>query len=409
MVALAAKFASIFLIARFLAPADFGMYGLVAAGVAYATYAAGADFYTYSNRELICTEQDDQGRILRHQAIAHGLVYAVVIPLIVVLFAFGLLPWTVFWWFLALVVVEHFGQELGRLLVALGHAPAAALLLLCRTGLWPLAVVLVMWWQPELRTLAIVLECWVASSVVGVAFAMQVIGRKGLRGWLGATDWAWIRKGFRVAGWFLIGSLALRALFSADRFWMDSTTNPEVLGAYVFHMSIAGALPALMEAGVFAFEYPAMVASYPDMTRSERLRHAARLLLKVGLLSAAYCVLVALILPSALDLVNQPEYGRHSFFLIAGMAAMALYVASLVPHFALYAMRRDREIVIGNILALLFFLGGTICSREFVSPEYAIPTGLCVAFGALLAMKSAALVLPEWTHPQARLASDVQR
>lgn len=384
---LAAKFFSIFLIARFLAPADFGMYGLVAAGVAYATYAAGADFYTFANREFICAVPKKRGQILKQQAVALGLTYLVVIPLVTVAFACGLLPWTLFGWFLVLLFMEHMGQEVTRLLIASGHALAAAVVLFFRTGLWPLIAILLMWTLPELRNLGVVLGCWAISGVLGVLLAMHLIRRQGLHGWAGPLDWFWIRRGFRVAGWFLVSSLGLRALFSADRFWVEAIATPEVLGVYVFYMSIAGALPALLEAGVFAFEYPGMVATYPSMSPANRRNHAVRLLLKVAALSIAYSAVILLALPLALRVVNRPEYVNQTFLLIAGIGSAILYVMSLAPHFALYALRNDRSIVAGNILAALAFFPTAAVLHQVLPVEHAVALGLCMSFLVLLVWK----------------------
>lgn len=389
---LAIKFASIFFMAGLLLPADFGMYGLLAAGVAYATYLVGADFYTFSNRELIRADDEQKGSILKRHAAAGVAAYLVVFPVVVTAFALGILPWFLLGWFIALLVVEHVGQECTRILVALERPVGAAVVLFLRAGLWPLLVVPLLWWKPAFRHLEPVLACWAASGVIALVVATWLIRRERLRGWRHRVDWAWIRRGFRVAAWFLVGSLALRALFTVDRFWMDLIETPDALAAYVFYMAIAGAVPALMEAGLFAFEYPSMVAKYPALPPAGRLRHARLLLFRAGIFSAALCVAITLMLPTALDLVGRPEYQGHQFFLVAGMVAMILYVMGLAPHFALYALGIDKTIVAGNTLALLLFFPAVFVLRRLLPVDDAIPAGLCVAFVFLLVWKILALL-----------------
>lgn len=386
-VSLAAKFALLFFMARYLAPADFGTYGLLAAAIGYATYVVGADYYTYANRELIRGDRNRRGGILKHQVAAYGATYSLAIPLALLPFAHGVLPWPLVGWFLTLLILEHAGQESMRILVALGRPVAGAVALFLRAGLWPLVVMLLLWRQPEFRQLPSVLACWAASAALGQAFAMMLIVRMRPGGWAVPIDWAWIRRGFRVAAWFLAGSLALRGLFTVDRFWIDQVATPETLAAYVFFISIAGALPALLEAGLFAFEYPAMVATYPGLDAAERRRHAARLLLQAGAFAAAYCIAVPLLLPVVLEIVGRTEYAGQGFFLVAGLVAMSLYVLSLVPHFGLYALGMDRAIVLGNILAFIAFFPITLALRQVLSADDAIPAALCASFLLLLIWK----------------------
>jgi O-antigen/teichoic acid export membrane protein len=232
-----------------------------------------------------------------------------------------------------------------------------------------------------------VLGCWVASGLLALTISAHFIRRANLGGWRDPVDWAWVRRGFQVAAIFLVGSLALRALFTVDRFWMEKSASPQVLGAYIFYMSIAGALPALLEAGLFTFEYPSMIATYPDLDIADRRRHARKLLLRAMILSMAYAVMVALCLPLVLGFVGRPEYSEHVFMLAAGMAAMFLYVMGLVPHFALYSMGKDRLIVVGNIVSLLAFFPAVIVLRVVLPVHDTIPAGLCVAFMVLFVWK----------------------
>ena len=54
---LASKFALIFVLAKFLEPAEVGLYGLFSATIFYCLMALGFDFYTYSTREIIVSDK----------------------------------------------------------------------------------------------------------------------------------------------------------------------------------------------------------------------------------------------------------------------------------------------------------------------------------------------------------------
>lgn len=65
---LGSKFLLIFFLARFLEPAELGLYGLLVATIGYALYLLGLDFYTYSTREILKRERNEWGGLLKNQA-----------------------------------------------------------------------------------------------------------------------------------------------------------------------------------------------------------------------------------------------------------------------------------------------------------------------------------------------------
>ena len=58
---LGSKFLLIFILARFLTPAELGLYGLLAATIGYALHLLGLDFYTYTTRELLKRPREEWG------------------------------------------------------------------------------------------------------------------------------------------------------------------------------------------------------------------------------------------------------------------------------------------------------------------------------------------------------------
>src|SRR5690606_27760460 len=95
-----------------------GLYGLLAATIAYALYPIGLDFYAYSTREILRVDRGQWGGMLRNHGALALVLYSVVLPLLLLVFAMGFLPWTLAPWFYILLILEHLNQELSRLLVA---------------------------------------------------------------------------------------------------------------------------------------------------------------------------------------------------------------------------------------------------------------------------------------------------
>src|SRR5690606_25728126 len=128
-----AKFILIFFLARFLAPQEVGLYGLVAVTIAYGLYLVGFDFYTYSTRDLLKHERQVWGKYLKSQGAFLGIMYLLVLPASLLLFVFDFLPWRVAAWFVLLLVMEHISQETNRLLIVVSEQIAARLVLFLRS------------------------------------------------------------------------------------------------------------------------------------------------------------------------------------------------------------------------------------------------------------------------------------
>ena len=123
-ITLASKFLLIFFLAKFLEPAELGLYGLLTVTIGYALYLLGFDFYTFTTREILKRERHEWGGLLKDQGALSLVLYVIVLPLLSLIFLEGLLPWSVAGWFFILLVLEHLTQELGRLnTMARGNAP----------------------------------------------------------------------------------------------------------------------------------------------------------------------------------------------------------------------------------------------------------------------------------------------
>src|SRR5690606_1309225 len=142
------KFVLIFFLARFLEPEDVGLYGLLVLTVAYALYPRGLDFYTYSTREILRDDRSHWGVLVRNHCALALLLYSIVLPWLLLVFALDYLPWPLAPWFYVLLILEHLNQELSRLLVAVSKQMMASLVLFLRQGVWCLVIIGWMAWDP---------------------------------------------------------------------------------------------------------------------------------------------------------------------------------------------------------------------------------------------------------------------
>lgn len=384
---LASKFLLIVFLAGFLEPAELGIYGLITASIGYALYVVGFDFYTYTSREILKHGPDRWGGLLKNQAALSLILYAIFLPLMLLIFSEELLPWHVAGWFFVLLILEHLNQELGRLLVVISEQLAASLLLFLRSGLWALVVTALMFLAPETRDLDIVLGGWTIGSFGGLLIGVSCIHKKGISGWREEIDWRWIANGLKIATPLLIATLALRGLFTFDRYLQQALTSTDILGVYVLFIGIGTALMSFLDAGVFAFSYPALIAASQAGDARAFSEGYRKLLLQTALLSAAFALIAALTINPLLGLLGKALYLQHVDLFYWVMLVICLYAASMVPHYGLYAQGHDLPIIVSHITSLMVFGMSTWIFSKYW-PSQAVPLGLCVAFAWMFFWKS---------------------
>ena len=385
-VTLASRFLLIFFLARFLEPAQLGLYGLLTATIGYSLYLLGFDFYTFTTREILKRERHEWGGLLKDQGALSLVLYAVFIPLLSLIFFKGLLPWHLAGWFFALLVLEHLNQELGRLLVAISEQLLASVILFLRQGTWAIAVTALMAVEPATRSLDYVLGAWTVGGMVAVLAGAYRLTQLHIAGWQKKIDWNWITTGLKVSIPFLVATFAIRGVFTLDRYWLQSLGGLDILGVYVLFMGIGGALMAFLDAGLFAFSYPGLISAYQKKQPALFYKSVRTLLVQTGMLSAAFSVVSLLLISPLLSWLGNSLYVAQQNLYPWVLIAMVLYALGMVPHYALYAQGIDRPIIHSHIASLVVFVIATwLFSQRW--PLLAVPLGLCSAFALILVWK----------------------
>lgn len=386
-ITLGCRFLLIFFLARFLEPAQLGLYGLLTATIGYSLYLLGFDFYTFTTREVLKRERNEWGGLLKNQGALSLVLYVIFIPLLSFIFVKKLLPWNLAGWFFTLLVLEHLNQELGRLLVAISEQLLASIMLFLRQGTWAIAVTALMVFEPTTRSLDYVFGAWVVAGLIAVVVGAYRLAQLGIGGWHKKIDWKWIATGLKVSIPFLVATLALRGIFTFDRYWLQSLAGLEMVGAYVLFMGIAGTLMAFLDAGVFAFSYPGLISAYINKEPALFNKNLRKLFIQTCMLSVGFAVVSLLMLSPLLAWLGNAVYLKQQYFYSWVLVIMVLYALGMVPHYALYAQGLDRPIILSHIVSLVVFTIATWLFSQ-IWPLLAVPLGLCFAFSFILIWKT---------------------
>lgn len=386
-VTLGCRFLFIFYLAKLLTPEELGLYGLVTATIAYALYMVGLDFYTFTTRELVKLERSQWGSVLKNQAALSMLLYAMVLPLVLLVFVAGLLPWPVAKWLIVLIVLEHISQEMSRLFVAVNEQLFASLQLFLRQGSWAIAVTVLMLMVTEVRSLDTVFALWIVAGMATVGLGVFKLHRLQVGGWREPIDWAWIRQGVKIAIPLLLATLALRAVATFDRYWLQELASLQVVGAYVLFVGISGTLLAFLDAGVFAYAYPALIKAYHTQQPLRYRMQMRTMCLHALAVIVGFAVASMLVLPYLLQWIGNPVYLQYQQLFPWLLLAMGLNALGMVPHYALYAQKQDRPIIQSHLWSLVVFVLATALFTLWDS-LLAVPAGYACSQLFILFWKS---------------------
>ena len=386
---LGTRFLFIFFLAKYLDPASVGYYGLFTAAVGYAMYFVGLDFYTYVTREIIQTPVSQRGQLLKSQAALSGFLYLVLWPFALVFLIQSGWPGHLVWWFLPILLLEHFNQEMSRFLVAMSEQITASVILFVRQGSWAMVIVSLMTWNTTSRNLDAVMALWATAGLAAAAIGIWKLRQLRMGGWANAVNWGWIKKGISVSLAFLIATLALRGMQTIDRYWLEALGSIEMVGAYVILLGVAGTLMAFLDAGVFAFAYPALIKLSHEQDHAAAKVKVRQMLMQTLALSAAFAICSWLALPYLLNWIGNTTYQNALHWYPWLLSATVLNALSMVPHYALYARGQDRHIIYSHMGALAIFVLA-VWALSGTYSELAVPLVLNVAFGFILLWKAAA-------------------
>ncbi|PHR17391.1 MAG: hypothetical protein COA41_12295 [Sphingopyxis sp.] len=389
---LACKFTLIFVLAKYLDPADVGIYGLLAATIGYCIYILGLDFYTFSNREMISSKKETWGQIIKNQGMVAILAYIIITPMLVMLFESGTLPKQYIAWFFLILILEHISQEAHRILIATSQPLMASTVLFIRSGLWVIAIITLMFVDPRLRSTYYVFSAWAVGAFLAIMLTAVNLKGKKIGGWNKSIQWKWIIEGCKVAAPFLIATLAIRGIYTIDRFWIEKLTNVEILAAYVLFMGMSNALVSFADSGIFSFSYPKLILQWQNKTHEEYKSTLKNMLTNLGVLSCLFSITSILLINPILKWIDREIYTSQVEIYYWLLASSIVISISMIPHFALYAQGKDRPIIVGQTLGLVAF-AVTAFTISKIDATNAIPISVFCSFSFILAWKTAAYYL----------------
>ncbi len=383
------RFVFVFFLARYMDAESVGYYGIFTATIGYGIFFVGMEFYVYVTRQILSVKKQQRGQMLKGHAALSGMLYLAWLPAIAIFLYYAGWPEHLVLLFVPILFFEHFNQEVFRILVVMQEQISASILLFVRQGSWALGIVVLMSFVEGSRSLDVIMLAWLIAGVVSALLGVRKLRRLDIGGWQQPINWAWVRRGILVAAPFLLATLAQRGILTFDRYWLKSLGGIEIVGSYVLFFGVVSALSVFLDAGVFSYTYPELIKHHLNNERDIARAKVRMMLVQTLVISVVFAAVSWVFMPVILTWVGNPVHEGNIGLFPWVLLAMMIFSVSQVPHWGLYALGKDKIIIISHMLALLAFVGVTWATSDRFGP-YAVLVGLNSAFSLILLLKAIA-------------------
>lgn len=386
---LAARFLIILLLARALGPSEFGIFTIIQTTEIIAILVLGFEFNAYSRREIVNAIDP----LIRGEHIRNQIFIATLLGLISPGIAFGaafagLFPINLAMFTASIIFFDMISQEGIRILYALQRTLMANMVYFVRSSAWVFLIMALFVYNPRAITISLTLKIWAAFSLTAILvffwslreMAWPAIFRR-------PVNWQWISRGFAVALPFFLSTACVNILSYLPRYILFYTRGADQTGIFGLYAGIAVGVVNLLS--TITIPSGVAVATYAFAHHGKDAFDAS--IRRLWIHSAAMTVFLSGILvvgfPLILPFVGASQYPMDWPLLALLVIANGGQVASIVAQTALYAMHRDRQILIATLIAGVISVG-----LQFALAFWAGMHGLAAAMALSMLILTALLI-----------------
>jgi O-antigen/teichoic acid export membrane protein len=293
--ALALRFALPLALIRLLGLEATGLFALITASAAIAPAAMGWGLNNRLTRDLVLQPDDAPRLIATRLAVTASSIMLAMIAAMVILGFIAIDPTWPVAPALALIALETLALDIHVILIALGRARRANLLLFLRSAAWIPIFLIAAWRFEALRSLDLALGCWIAGHLLALAtFSPLLLGKS----WRNiGIDAAWLRRGARDSVWIYAADLGLVGQLHADRYLVGALMGLEATAVYSICAAVGQSLQILASSAVVQPALPRLIATagqqeaWPQFLRAACARLALLFILLLAIAIAAMMVL----------------------------------------------------------------------------------------------------------------------
>lgn len=347
------------LLPKEMAVSDYGAISLLITTITFFIFIIGFDFYNYAHRDFINDDKKSIVLKLFNQFLFNFLIFILIIPLFYGAMKYNDLPFIKIC--LILLFTEYFGQELYRLLIVFSKPILGNIILFFRSSFWIIALIFFHYYSKIDFSIFNILIYWIlGNSLLFLITIIYSLRYKHLKINNLKIDYLWIKNGIRISIPFLLSTIALKTIELSDRYVIKYFYTNEEVGVYSFYSNVSNSLNVFISTSVVIMMYPKILKSFKnnEIKKSKTLIKTYKK--EMILFLFLFCVLIIMFINPLINWVGKEEYSQElSTFWILLLASI-LFNLSLIPHVILYALSKDRKIIIPVIWAAVVNLVSNI-------------------------------------------------
>lgn len=349
------RFLLIMFLAKFLPEAEMGKFGIFVATILLCVLVISLEFNKYMYGELFANDAKLRAKILGSHVKAVAALYLLSVPLLYLIFELGFIDWRYIAYFYSITFFVLVSMELQSLLTVLGNQLFSSLVYFAQTSSWVFFVIPVFYFFPKYRSLDFIYFSWLLGAVLSILVAFFFLKQRNIHVDLRGMGGKWIWCGIKKSAIFLLSSIMLKLLLTVDRYAMEYYSTPELVGVYVFYISVVMGIFNFLEPAVFSFIYPKLLRFYKE-SNYESYRSAHKELIYttfIGVFLLGVFLLYAV--PYVIDMLNLDAYKENLDSLWLVVLAAAVFMLGYIPHYALFSRGQFNWLSYSNAAALVSF------------------------------------------------------
>lgn len=380
------RFLLIMFLAKFLPEADMGKFGLFVATILLCVLVVGLEFNKYMYGELFAHGEAVRAKVLGSHIKTVSCLFFVSLPVIYLIFLYDLIEIRYIFYFYSILFFVFVSMELQALLTVLGSQLLSSFVYFAQTSSWVFIVIPVVYFFPAYRSLEFIYVSWVLGAIFSIVIAFCFLRNGNVRVDFNGMGGAWVRRGLKKCVIFLLSSLLLKLLLTVDRYAMEYYSTTELVGVYVFYISVVMGVFNFLEPAVFSFIYPKLLKFYKEGNPGAYAIAHRELVCATfgGVLIIGVFLYFAV--PYIVDVLGLDAYRKNLDSLLLVILAGGTFMLGYIPHYVLFSRGEFSWLSYSNAAALLAFLL-TVFSISMESAVSLLAGSLLIAFSVGGAVK----------------------
>ena len=338
----------------------------------------GLNFSTFSIREFAVLNRNNNKIFFASQSIFFIIIYAITFLITIPVASFIGYEIKVTIGIFCLTVLNHISLELVRILNSVGQFLTAAALLFLKSAGWVLVLMGLHFYQIIFLDITTLMVAWMVGESVVVILCIYAALKFIQPDWQ-KLDWEWVFNGIKSSLYLLIGILAIKGIFTIDRFVVSQITEPEFLGIYIIFLSVANVMTILTESAFVPIITPRLIRLFKSEKYYDFLQTGVKFFRSV-LVSSVFVVVLAMVFFDSMGSFFESEIFltyRSIFNLI--IVTILIHNLGISAQIILYAMREDNiNVSISVTCFIVFVISFLIIYSVSDNSEFWVPISLFI-------------------------------